>query len=197
MKKIFLLILVVSGPTISQTQTNDQNPGSLWPQNYINPLWDRTAKQVGDVVTILISETSLASFAATTKAEKGDSNAVRRAIGPLINNLIPALQTGATSTVDGKGTTTQSGRLVARMTAIVKRVMPNGTLVIEGTRSVQVNKEVQTFKVSGIIRRDDIRADNTVLSESIAEAAIQADGKGMISDRQRRGIITRILDWLF
>ncbi len=193
---IFSLVYLVVYQAAAQGR-GDLNPGSLWPSSYLNPLLDRTARQEGDIVTILISETSLASFAASTKAEKADSTSIPKAVGPLIEKLIGAMQTGATSTVDGKGTTTQSGRLLARMTAVVKHALPNGILVIEGTRSLQVNKEVQTFRVSGMIRRDDVRSDNTVLSENIAEAAITVDGKGVVSDRARRGILTRILDWLF
>jgi flagellar L-ring protein precursor FlgH len=70
-------------------------------------------------------------------------------------------------------------------------------MVIEGTRMVKVNKEDQAITFAGIVRADDVRADNTVLSENIAEVRITNVGKGLISDRQRRGIITRILDWLF
>lgn len=197
MKRSALLLLLLSTATSYAQSRSDVNPGSLWPEKYVNPLLDRTARVEGDVVTVLISESSVAAFAASTKAEKGDSTKVEQPIGNLIGGLFKNLQTGASSTVDGKGTTTQSGKLVARMTAIVKKVLPSGNLVIEGTRTVQVNKETQTFTISGIIRRDDIRSDNTVLSESIAEAAISADGKGMISERTRKGILTRILDWLF
>lgn len=195
--KAIPILFVVSCSVVAFGQNQDLNPGSLWPSTYVNPLLDRTAKLEGDIVTILISESSVASFAASTKAEKADSTTVNQPVGKLIGSLFTSLSTGATSTVDGKGTTTQSGKLVARMTAIVKKVMPNGNLVIEGTRSVQVNKEVQTFRVSGLIRRDDIRSDNTVLSESIAEAAISMDGKGMISQRTRKGILSQLLDWLF
>ncbi|KAA0235700.1 MAG: flagellar basal body L-ring protein FlgH [Armatimonadetes bacterium] len=188
--------LLLAGVAGAQA-VDPNNPGSLWPTHYINPMMDRTARAEGDVVTILISESTIASFAASTKASKSDDNAITRAVGPLIDKLIPALSTAASSTVDGKGNTSQSGRLVARMTGIVKQVLPNGQLVLEGTRSVQVNKQVQTFRLTGVVRRDDIRSDNTVLSEHIAEASITVDGKGMISDRQQRGILTRILDWLF
>lgn len=190
-----LLLIAVSAGAVAQS--TDLNPGSLWPTKYVNPLLDRTARTEGDIITILISESSVASYAASTKAEKADATEVDQPIGKLLGSLFTSFKTGATSTVDGKGATSQSGSLVARMTAIVKKVLPNGNLVIEGTRSVQINKEVQTFKVSGVIRRDDIRSDNTVLSESIAEASITADGKGMISERTRRGILTRLLDWLF
>ena len=74
---------------------------------------------------------------------------------------------------------------------------PNGNMLVEGTRMVKLNKEDQAITFSGTIRSDDVRADNTILSENIAEVRITNVGKGLISDRQRRGIITRILDWLF
>jgi flagellar L-ring protein precursor FlgH len=193
-----LLALGLAAVGVSSAQSvRDDNPGSLWPKTYVNPLLDRTAKQVGDVVTILISESSIASFDASTKGTKTDSTTVDKGLGPILQQLIPALGTGATSSVDGKGSTTQTGKVTARMAALVKATLPNGTLLIEGTRQVQVNKQVQTFRLTGIVRRDDIRSDNTVLSESLAEAVIFVDGKGMIADRQKRGILTRLIDWIF
>jgi flagellar L-ring protein precursor FlgH len=190
-------LLVVLAACASAQAQHDDNPGSLWPKSYTNPLLDRTARTEGDIVTILISEFSSGSFSAATNAEKNVDNSIAKALGPIIGGLIPNLATAADSKNEGKGSTSQSGRLTARMTAIVKKVLPNGTMVIEGTRSVQVNKETQLFRLSGLIRRDDIRSDNTILSENIAEAEIKVDGKGQINDRQKRGIITRILDWLF
>lgn len=188
---------IMSFATLSVAQVDEQNPGSLWPKAYVNPLLDRTAKSEGDVVTILISEVSSGTFTATTANQKTVNNSVSKAVGPLISKLIPDLSTLGTGTTDAKGSTTQVGKLTARMTAVVKKVFPNGTMLIEGTRSVQVNKETQTFRLSGLIRRDDIRSDNTVFSENIAEAEIKVDGKGQINDRQKRGILTRLIDWLF
>ena len=195
--KTSLIALSLSIAALAAAQVDEQNPGSLWPRTYVNPLLDRTARNEGDVVTILIREISSGSFSASTTAEKKVDNSITRALGPIIGGLIPNLATAADSRNDGSGATLQSGRLTARMTAIVKRVFPNGTMLIEGTRTVQVNKETQTFKICGLIRRDDIRSDNTVLSENIAEAQIKVDGKGQVSDRTRRGILTRLLDWLF
>ncbi|HRK22651.1 MAG TPA: flagellar basal body L-ring protein FlgH [Fimbriimonadaceae bacterium] len=195
--RLLSLTLALSFGTIAVAQVDEQNPGSLWPKKYVNPLLDRTARAEGDVVTILISEVSSGSFTATTTAAKTANNSITKALGPIIGGLIPDLATLGNTTTDGKGATTQVGKLTARMTAIVKKVLPNGTMVIEGSRSVQVNKETQTFRLSGLIRRDDIRPDNTVLSENIAEAQINVDGKGQIADRQKRGILTRLLDWLF
>ncbi len=176
---------------------NEQNPGSLWNATSRNSFMDRTARRAGDLLTVLIREVSSSSIAAKTSTSKTDSNVITKALGPLLGALIPALSTGATGKSDGDGSTTQTGNLTARMTVVVKQVLPNGNLVIEGTRWVRVNKETQAFTLTGIVRRDDVRSDNTVYSENVAEADIKANGTGAIADRQRRGILTRLLDWLF
>ena len=81
--------------------------------------------------------------------------------------------------------------------AVVTKVMPNGNLIIQGTRFVKVNKDTHLVTFTGIVRRDDVRADNTILSEKIANAEISSDGKGQISERQRQGILAKLLSWLF
>lgn len=200
MKKLLTLLSVTALTVVGMAQVppEAENPGSLFPKTYSNPFMDRTAKAEGDLVTILISEQSLASFAAATSTSKKDKNSITQILAPtLFKRLLPNLGTGADASSDGKGSTNQTSRLTARMAAIVKKVLPNGNLVIEGVRQVRVNKDTQTYLLTGIIRRDDISSANTVQSENIAEAEIKLDGKGQISDRTRRGILTRILDWLF
>jgi len=185
---------------IDKNATTDETTGSAWSDQVINPILDRTARKVGDLITILISESSVASFAATTSTSKTDDNSVGQSV---LKGLFSFLDLGSNKTTNssgksnGTGTTTQNGTLRARLTAEVISVSPNGNLVIEGRRLIQVNKDTQTFKLTGVIRRDDISPDNTVLSESIAQAEIRFAGKGQIADRQRRGILTQMLDWLF
>lgn len=199
MKRIALLsVLALTLSAHGQVPPEAENPGSLFPAKYVNPFLDRTARSEGDLLTILISESSTASFAAATTATKTDDNKITELLGPtLFKRLFPNLGSSAESKTGGNGNTTQSGRVTARMTAVVKQVLPNGNLVIEGFRSVKVNHETQMFFLTGIIRRDDVRSDNSVLSESIANAEIRLDGKGQISERTRKGLLTKILDWLF
>lgn len=186
----------------ADAQVIDKNyeSGSLW-SNQTNPLIDRTARRVGDLITIIISEQSIASFSASTDLKKEDSSKVNTSfVGKFLSGLFRPLSsasTGASSSNSGSGSTLQNGKLAARLTAVVKQVLPGGNLIIEGTRAVVVNKEIQTFKLSGVIRRDDVRPDNTVYSENIADADIRMEGKGAIYDRQRRGLLTRLLEWLF
>ena len=198
MRILFILLALCS---VAFAQVIDKNGtsgnGSLW-ANGKNPLLDRTARAQGDLVTILISESSAASFAASTNAEKKDDNTFStNVLNTLFGLLNPAPTSAANSKTGGTGSTSQNGSLRARLTASVTHVLPNGNLVIEGSRVLTINKETQTFKLSGVIRRDDIAPDNSVLSESIAQAEIRFEGKGQIADRQRKGILTRILDWIF
>lgn len=179
------------------------NTGSLWSNSKPNAFLDRTARKEGDILTIIISETSTATFSASTTTSKTDTNTVGKTIIPILSTLVPNLipnTTGSSSgslSTAGAGTTASTGKFTARMSAVVKKVMPNGNLVIEGTRFVKVNKDTQTFVLSGIIKQDSVLPDNTVLSESIAEAEIRVEGKGAITERQRKGILSRVLDWLF
>lgn len=180
--------------------TSTQTSGSLWSDQAQNPFKDRTARAEGDLLTILISESSVASFAASTQTQKSDNNsAVQNVIRGLFGFLDAnrTLTSEASGQSNGSGTTTQNGSLRARLTAEVVAVTPRGHLIVEGRRSIVVNRETQTFKLTGIVRRDDISANNTVLSESIAQAEIRLEGKGQIANRQRPGLLTQIIDWLF
>lgn len=202
MKTLLTYALLAACTTLAAAQgasggVDDKNPGSLWNTSSRTPFMDRTARREGDLVTILIREVSASSFSAKTSTSKSDTNSITQALGPLLGALIPAASTAGSGKSDGQGSTTQNGSLTARMTAVVRQVLPNGNLVLEGTRWVTTNKETQVFSFTGVVRRDDIRSDNTVLSEHVAEAEVKATAKGAIADRQRRGILTRVLDWLF
>lgn len=198
MKRLFCAAccLVASSGFGQDVIQKDSNPGTLWVKGS-NLLRDRVARAEGDLLTIIISESSVANYTASTSTSKNDSTSITEGLGPILKNLIPNWAVGAKSSNSGSGTTGQSSKLTAKMSAIVTKVNPNGTLIIEGARSVVVNKETQLFKITGVIRREDVRPDNTVMSEAIADAQIKLDGKGTINDRQRRGLITRLLDWLF
>ncbi len=197
MKKLLTIMSLLFLAGAALAQTSEENPGSLWPSSYKNPLVDRTAHRTGDILTVVINENTAASWAATTSTAKSDSTSISQPNIPILGGLFKALGIGATSTTSGNGTTTQAGSLIAKMTVVVQKVMPNGNLVIKGTRFVKVNKETQLVTLTGVVRLDDVKPDNTVLSEKIADAQISSDGKGQIADRQRQGILTRLLSWLF
>jgi flagellar L-ring protein precursor FlgH len=194
--KKLLIVLGLGLSCLSFGQSED-NPGSLWNDHAKNPLIGRTAKAEGDILTVIISEVSSATFTATTTTSKNDKTTVGVPQIPLIEGLFKSLAYSPTSSTNGTGSTSQAGKLTARMTVTVKKVLPNGLLAIEGSRWLKVNKDTQLVKLTGFVRPDDVLADNTVLSERIAEAQIRSEGSGQIADRQRQGIITRLLSILF
>jgi flagellar L-ring protein precursor FlgH len=202
MKLLTTILLTFSAVWAS---AQDQDAGSLFNGKIKNPYLSRTAKCVGDILTIVVSESSAANYSVATQATKKDDNNVAKAMlpflsalnVPLIDQLLGGLSTGAQSSNNGTGSTTQSGRFSTRVAVTVREVQPNGNMLIEGTRLIKINKEEQQITFTGIIREDDIRADNTILSERVADARITNLGKGLAADRQRRGILTWILDWLF
>ena len=205
MNRILLCTIALTAIAVAQDNTGviDKNSttgsGSMWVDGK-NPLTDRTARHAGDLLTILISESSVASFSASTSASKAaDSSALQNVIKGLFSFLdLNGTKTTSGSNKDtGTGTTSQNGNLRARLTAEVVAVTPTGNLIIEGTRKLIINRETQTFKVTGIVRRDDIAPDNTVLSESIAQAEIRVEGKGQIANKQKQGFLSQLFDWLF
>lgn len=182
-------------------------PGSLWPgENSRNSLFaDNKAHYVNDIVTIVVDESSSGQNQASTNTSKDTkTNAGISALLGLDTSIIQAnpnmgasISIGGTSnnSLKGTGDTSRGGKLSARVAARVVRVLDNGLLLIEGRRQLTLNEEDQYIVLTGVIRTEDITADNLVLSSSIADARIVYTGNGVIHDKQRPGWLTRVADW--
>ena len=180
--------------------------GSLWRENE-GLFTDRRAKRVNDIITVKIIESSKATRKASTST--GRSTEMEGGVDALLgyenafNNsrFNPQVMVGVKGdkSFSGSGSTERSGALSGVITAIVKEVYPNDMMRIEGRRVVTVNEEDQYLILSGLIRRDDIASNNTILSTKIAEAVIEYSGEGIIGMEQRPGWLGRALDvvWPF
>lgn len=175
--------------------------GSLWspagPVSYFN---DIKARNVGDVVTVNVVESATASKNATTKTNR--TSGVAASWSGVLSKIIgewtgDEQKVALANNFDGQGETTRSSQLNTFITAQVIQVLPNRNLVIEGSRQVRVNNENQFVRVEGIIRPEDITANNIILSTYIAEARIELAGQGVVSDKQRPGWGARVLDWIW
>lgn len=171
--------------------------GSIWSKRDLYR--NRKASEVGDLVTILINESASAGSQAQTKMEEGAQQNGGVGSGTGLFKWIDAFSLGTSSSnnYEGKGSTSRQGSLNARMSAAVVEKLPNGVLRVSGTREVMVNQEKQRLTLTGLVRPEDVRADNTVLSSFLAEARISFDGKGTVHGAQSPGILTRILGLLF
>ncbi len=168
---------------------------SLWRDGQDSIFSDTKARQVGDLVTVIIVERTQATQSTEVSTGKDTSTEFGPGLGIL--DFIPLAKVGARDgwTVGGKNA--QGGSLSARMTSRVVEVLPNGNLVIEGQQSLVVNNETQEIVVRGVIRPQDIAPDNTILSNYIADAAISYQGSGILGAQDKPGILTQILNWIF
>jgi len=162
-------------------------------------MWStRRAMLVGDIVTILIQENSEANDKEEFARTRNNSNqaALNYDLGPAGTNG-GSLDFNSTKDLSAKNEAETQKSLTTKLSAIVKEQLFNGNLIIEAQRELVVQDEVTTIIVSGIIRPDDIRGDNTILSENIAEAQIRFEGKGNVGEVRKKGRFgTRILDFV-
>ncbi len=196
---------------IHPASTIEKEAGSLWGSQNSSLFSDQKARTLGDIVTVIISESSSASKEASTSTDRttnmsaGISNFFgfenddfwTEADNPIdIANLVNA---DFSNSFSGNGTTSRKEDLTASLTTQVIGKYPNGQLKIRGGKEVMVNNEVQVIFLTGIIRPVDITAANTVSSSKILNARISYTGNGAISDKQSPGWAMRILDtvWPF
>ncbi|NLM24998.1 MAG: flagellar basal body L-ring protein FlgH [Firmicutes bacterium] len=193
---VCLIVLSISWPGMATSLFN-AGSASLYS--------DVKARQIGDLVTVIIQEQATASQTANTSSGKGTSVGIGPYGGSLAD-LIPFLKTTTNkplvtaSTSDdfnASGSTSRGGSISAKLTTQVVEIYNNGTLKIEGTQKITINGEEQEIVVSGIVRTRDISPDNTVLSSLVANAEIQYVGIGVVGDKQKPGLLTRLLNWLF
>jgi flagellar L-ring protein precursor FlgH len=171
----------------------EANPlGSLWsPSSRLADLGrDLRASQVDDLVTIVVAENASAVSTGTVKTARTSSanNSITSLLGPKspTGALANLTKLSGAQALDGQGTTTRTTTLNATLTARVSRQLPNGYLVLEGSKVVQVNGEKQTVTVRGVIRPADLATDNSIQSNRLAQMEVDIDGKGVVNDSVHR-----------
>lgn len=175
------------------------SPGSLWRADApaSSMYSDARALRENDLVVVKVQETADAKRATDTDISRQGGTQAQ------VNAFLGAVKTpktidgSSTTTFKGTGSTARSEHLTATVPAIVRKVLPNGNLFIEGHRVVLVNAEEQHFYISGIVRPIDIDQENSVKSSQIADAEIEFTGRGVLSDNQHQGWGSRYFGWLW
>lgn len=181
--------------------------GSLYKAGYTRFLFDDLRPQrVGDILMVELVEKTDASKKAETSTEKSTSldmdNPTIFGTTPLFDlpNSYPLTSTtglnldmsaNSAHTFDGSGESTQSNSLEGSITVMVVQVLPNGNLVIRGEKIVTLNRGPEFVRLQGIVRPEDIGADNVVLSTRIANVEIIYGGAGEVADASKLGWIAR------
>ncbi|MBS1704203.1 MAG: flagellar basal body L-ring protein FlgH [Armatimonadetes bacterium] len=205
MKLTSIFALALTSVAFGQQVDSQDNFGSLTPKRYNSPFLARTARHVGDPLTVIISESNISSYQSNMQNNKKETVTNGPNSVPLVDwlkvGLLSSLTGSSNSSTDQQFQTTgqnsQRGTMTAKVSVLIKQILPNGTLVVEGTRAVKFGRETQHLTLSGICRVDDIRTDNTLLSENLANAEIKSEGIGAIYKKQRQGFISKLLGWLF
>jgi len=153
------------------------------------------AVEVGDIVTVLIVESATGNTQAKTDANTKTEVGGGPGLGML--NFISAWGLESENKFKGDGKSSRTGALEAQMSTRVIEELPNGHLRLKGERMVEINGERQRITLSGIVRPEDIQADNTVLSTYIADAIIGYSGQGPMSEVHSPGLLSRIANFLF
>jgi len=185
--------------------------GSIWAKRDLNArgiYTDDVARQIGDILTIIISEDSKVDNKSTRDLKKTTDRSAtfdgELGIGTPNHNIlprIPGFSMGAESSqqMNGQADFKDQRSIDDRITVVVQDVLPNGNLIVIGTRSREVSGDTQTIQVSGIVRPSDITFDNTVKSEQVADFQIVTTTKGISEPYRKPGWFGRVLDvvWPF
>jgi flagellar L-ring protein precursor FlgH len=165
---------------------------------------DRRARGVNDLVTIHVVENLQAS--GTADAELNKSSSANAGVGKMFgletklpSSVDPANMVAGSSDTKfkGGGVTTRTGQLTANMTARVLEVLPNGDLVLEGAREIEINGDRQIVVLTGVARPSDIGKDNSVVSTNIGQLRIRYFGRGLMKDNLKPGFLVRFLNKIF
>jgi len=173
--------------------------------SWINSLMgDTRARRVNDLITVQVVENISAAGSADAATSK--SGAATAGVPNLfgVENKLPSFLNPANlvgakhdTTFKGAGTTTRAGQLTATLGARVAEVLPNGDLVVEGVREIQINGDRQLVVLTGVVRVADIAPGNVVLSTTIGQLRIRYFGRGLMKDSLTPGWLIRVLNKIF
>lgn len=189
---------------------NVQSPAdnSLWRAGSRSFFKDQRASTIGDILTVEIDINDNASInnESSRTRDNSESAGMPNLLG-VEGNLGNFLPDGvsASSLVDlssasnhtGSGAITRDETIELKIAALVTQILPNGNMVIQGRQEVRVNFEVRDLLITGVIRPEDIRNDNTISYEKIAEARVSYGGRGQITDVQQPRYGQQLYDIIF
>lgn len=169
---------------------------SLWNSGPASLFGDRRAKNIGDIVTVVIEISDQASISnSTSRSRSGSENmSIPNMLGlpQIIDKALPegaSLANGAdgssTSSSQGNGQVARNEEITLRIAATVVEVLPNGHMIVQGNQEVRVNFELRDLQIAGIVRPMDVSRRNEITYDKIAGARISYGGRGQITQVQQ------------
>jgi flagellar L-ring protein precursor FlgH len=181
-------------------------PGSIYKPDRgpVSMIQDKIATRPGDIVTVVISESQVLKNEESTDLSRATNLNYKLNLFDLKPNAfstLPKVDADSTDGFVGSGSYQKTGEFTARLAAVVVDVLPNGNMVVSGRREIRIEDDTKLIEFTGIVRRFDIKADNTVASELVANATVTYRGSGPLSEHTKRygigGMIHRAIAWLW
>jgi len=178
-------------------------PGSIWSANgrLTNLVSDVKAERVHDPIAVVVSETLAASTDGTVKNQRASTanSQVAALLGKLktsnaLNNL---LSQSSSSSLNAQGQSVTNSSIATTLGGEVADVLPNGMLVIQVVRQLTFNQQTQLIRLRGLVRPEDVNAQNEVMSTAITDMELEVVGKGIVNDATyRQNPVVRLLERL-
>jgi flagellar L-ring protein FlgH len=176
-------------------------PGSIWtPTGRLsNLVSDVKAVRAHDPIAVVVSESLAASTNGTVKNSRASSasSQVAALVGKLakgnaLNNL---LNQNSSSSLNAQGQSVTNSSITTTLGGEVVDVLPNGMLVIEVVRQLTFNQQTQLIRLRGLVRPEDVNAQNQVLSTTVTDMELEVAGKGIVNDATyRQNPLVRFLE---
>ncbi|MDH1264461.1 MULTISPECIES: flagellar basal body L-ring protein FlgH [unclassified Pseudomonas] len=166
--------------------------GGLFRSGYGGSLLrDQRAVRVGDILTIVLDESTQSSKSAGTSFGKSSSLSVP--VPTVLGSTYSDLESSASAERDftGSARSSQQNTLRGAIAVTVHKVLPNGTLVVKGEKALRLNQGDEYIRLTGLVRLDDINRNNQVSSQNVANARISYAGRGVLNDSNSAGWLTR------
>jgi len=214
-KNLILILFVLSLASCASPKRGDIEFAPARPVQHTGPIqhtdsiyqlgsaWllheDIKPRRVGDMLTVILEEKTDAKKVSDTTTNKETTGTITAASflgAPVTSNGRETIATDIASAYDFKGGngSGQSNSLTGSVTVTVVAVQANGNLVVQGEKWININQGEEYIRLRGIVRPSDISPDNTVSSERIANAEIQYSGDGPLSNANKQGWLTKILN---
>ncbi|MEZ5966729.1 MAG: flagellar basal body L-ring protein FlgH [Planctomycetota bacterium] len=163
---------------------------------------DHRATAVGDILTIVVSETHKVTNNDKTERTADTTLAARLEAYTLSEdtfktNVLPKFDARSERSSGGESKQQRDSNVQARFSVIVIDVLPNGNLVVAGTRQVQVDDETKTLRISGMVRALDVTPQNSVESQYVADARISIQGEGGSTRHTTKGPVGALFETMF
>lgn len=180
------------------TLSTAPSTGSLYAANRSMFLFeDVRANQIGDIVSVVLVESTSATKSADTDVSKDGSISI---VDPTVFGAPVTINNGrynlgselsSSSAFESEGSSAQSNRLNGSIAVQVSRVLPNGNLEIQGEKWIKINQGDEYIRLRGIVRPEDLSPTNTIPSTLVADARISYGGTGILNESNTPGWLTR------